>query len=141
MAIKEFGSDALPSALVMAGDYGNLNASRRGEMTVVDLGEDEIVAISKIPAHALVRGLIYTHAALGSTTGLTFGYAPEDLADAGLPAAFATIADTSAAGASLVVFEPFVTTKDLYITATQTGAGTAAGKITASALYEYLGEP
>lgn len=138
MAIDQFGPDAARRAVANAAEAGNLSIAHRGEHTVAALAQNDVAAISKIPKNSLVLGLHYSHAAMGATTGLKFGYASEDGEDEE-EAAFVTVADSSAAGVGVAWVVPFVTTKDLYVTATQTGAGTGAGKITAQALYVFQG--
>lgn len=120
-----------------ASEAGNLSIAHYGTYTAAGAAEDDVILLSRIPKGADVYGLHYSHAALGADNGLTFGYVPVDGSSAGDPDAFATVADASVAGKGLVAVAPFTTDRELYVVALKTGTGTATGRITAQALYNF----
>jgi hypothetical protein len=139
MTIKALGPDAARNATTYAHPFGNLFTSDRSEYTVAGLAQNEIVAVGMIPPNFRVLGLIHSNAAMGANTGIKWGYAPRDGADAGDDDAFATVADSSTAAATFTPVVPFVVEKESFVTAKQTGAGTGAGKLTAHVVGIWLG--
>lgn len=139
MTIDYIGPDASPQALCPAGDCGNLNVTYGGAYEAAALAQNKVVALGKVPMGSEIIGLSWAHDALGATNGLTFGWETEDGVTASA-AAFYTDADVSTAAKGYAAVMPFVTTKDIYLTVTKTGAGTATGTIVAKAHYIYRGQ-
>lgn len=138
MTIHVKGNDARQQSLAVADECGNLTVTYDGFYEAAALAQNQCAAVSKVPKNAEIIGLSWAHDALGANTGLTWGYESEDGASADADA-FKTVADTSAAGSGYASVMPFVTTKDLFLTVTQTGSGTATGTVVAKAHYIFRG--
>lgn len=137
MTIKTVGPDATDRVPTNAAEAGNFSIAHRGAITVAALAANEVVAVSRIPKGADVYGLHYSHEALGATTALKFGYVPVDGSAAAVDDAFKAAAASTSAGVGWLACAPFTSQTDLYVIATQTGAGSGSGKITARALYVF----
>lgn len=137
MPIDVHGPQAKPRQQFESHDFGNARVML-GQMELDALAEDEVAAVAKVPPHARLYALGQVHDALGANTGITFGYETLDGASSGVLNA---IADTSTAGVANTVFEPIDTgDSGIYITATQTGVGTATGTVAVQPHYVHDGD-
>lgn len=130
------GPDARASVPTHASSYGNLSIAHRGKATAASMAQNDVIRLGRVPKGSDVYGIHRYNAALGASTALTYGYEAVD----GSPvsaAYFATVADASTASSDFVACVPFTAQEDLYLTVTQTGAGSASGLISGHALYNF----
>jgi hypothetical protein len=137
LTIDTYGPYARDNTNPSAADCGNLVAEVPATIELAALAQNKTVAVAKIPQGAFVVGLLYAHDALGATTVLNLGLQTKSGAtfDADF---FGTVADTSSAGKGVLsCVMPFKLAEDAYVVATQTGAGSATGTLSAVPLYVF----
>jgi hypothetical protein len=140
LTIDTYGYYAQDNTNASAADSGNLVAEIPSTIELAALAQNKTVAVARIPAGAFILGLLYAMDALGATTGIKLGIQSKsgEISDDDF---FVTVADSSSAGrgfASCVM--PFKLVEDAYVVATQSGAGTATGTLSAVPLYVFLNQ-
>ena len=120
------------------GTFGNLNKAIGKAVLAADAATT-VIEVLRLEAGTTITGVAVHHGANGASTGVTVGYAYVD-SDNGVavPDAFATVADTSAAGTANYDGEPIVLDYPVIVTATVTG-GAATGHVTIVPEYIYVG--
>jgi hypothetical protein len=135
----EIGNDARPAAAAAAGDESPLFVSWDGEATLLALGQNQIAAVTKIPAWSQVLALFAYNGALGANTSLSWGIHAQDGTVLAADALKATAATTGAGSGYIIPPLPILVTVDSYLTVTNTGAGVAAGTVIGKVHYIYKG--
>lgn len=120
------------------GTFGNLN---KGVATanLAATAANDVVEVLRLEAGTLITGLSVHHEALGASTGIKVGiayFSTEDGTD--VNDAFATVADSSAAGTAVYAGVPLLFDVPTKLTVTVTGAA-ATGKVTIVPEYVYAG--
>lgn len=137
MAIDVKAETAKKRQLKPAGTWGNLT-NVKGTIEMAAQAQNKQAAMVMVPANSRIRGVKYNADALGANTVITIGYEAVD----GSPASaayFGTMSDTSSASAGNSSAFDLLVTEDTYITAKQTGSGTATGTVEVSVDYVYNG--
>lgn len=137
MAIDVTAETAKKRQLVPSGTWGNLT-NVKGTIEMAAQAQNKQAAMVRVPANSRIKAVKYGADALGANTAIAIGYEAVD----GSPASaayFGTIADASSAAAGNSTAFDLDVTEDTYITAKQTGSGTATGTVEVSVDYVYNG--
>lgn len=126
------GPDAHPTKPAYACACGNFALAQDGTAELSALAQNDSIRVSKIAKGSKVFGVHYAIDAMGANTAFQFGYESEDGVEADADY-FGSVADASAAGAGFLACMPFTAQRDTYVTAKQTGSGTATGTLALAA--------